>query len=445
MTEREIKRIQRKFIFVSTVAFFLVMFMMGGFIYLFSNITLNNEIKILMKIIADNDGELPKISFIQEETSDKEDVDKTSDEEVESYQSLSFEERMEWNLESIFGIGDMYGESADYLYSTRFFSVIFDDKDQVEDVKMTHIAHVNEEQVIKYAKRALDDWRDYGNFGRYYFYVQERDDGSSIVIYLDRTAQIASMNRILFSAMSLIGFGTVLAFFIMRLISKSIVKTEVKNAEKQKQFITNASHELKTPLAVIRANTEMSEIESGESEWTRSTMRQVDRMDGLIKNLVSIARAEEHNDGKFTLMDIVPVIRDTAEAMKTVAVSEGKSFDINTPDELYHSCDESKLRQMVSLLTDNAVKYCDEKGRIEVSLTKAGRGKKVILTVSNDYSNGANVDYSRFFERFYREDEAHTKGGYGIGLSVISGLINELKGTIDVGWSDGRISFKCRF
>jgi signal transduction histidine kinase len=232
--------------------------------------------------------------------------------------------------------------------------------------------------------------------------------------------------------------------------------------EKQKQFITNASHELKTPLAVIKANTELQEIMDGETEWTQSTLRQVDRMNGLIANLLQIARAQEKSDGELSQVDIAATISETADTFIPVAESEGKRLEKKIPDSLVIRSNDSSIRQLTTLLIDNAIKYCDDGGTIRVGLEQSRRG--AALTVSNDYAEGASVDYSRFFERFYRQDEARTisaetvsekaadgsqkstnRNGYGIGLSIAESLVKSLKGTIDVSWSDGRILFTCRF
>ena len=489
MTEHEINQIRKKFIWVSTLTLFAVMLLMGGAIYIFSTTTIRNEAYQIMHTIAENDGELPEITAVNEalEVSADGQTEKSdeyaavsSTESAAAYASGSSEaahsghsasdgghsagqhnasdssvsENVEWSLEGIFGIGNVFGDTPDYIYTTRYFAVLFDADQSVEEVKTSHIAHISEEQAEEYGRIALTRFFNFGSFGRYYYYTGERENGGTIVIYLDRTAQITLVNRVLFAALSILALGTLLSFFFMRFFSKDIVKNKVKNVERQKQFITNASHELKTPLAVIRANTEMTEMLDGETEWTQSTLRQVDRMNGLIANLVQIARAQENSKGKFESIDIVPIISETADSFAPIATNDGKTLTKELPESLVLKTDDSKIRQLVSLLVDNAVKYCDDAGEIKVSLNKAGRA--VVLAVSNDYADGANTDYTRFFERFYRQDEAHTissdtdqnsggKSGYGIGLSIADSVVESLGGTIGVSWKDGRISFECKF
>ena len=458
MTEYEIKRIRNRFIMTSTLTLFCVMLIMGGFIYLFGTITIRNEAQQIMRYIAENDGDLPKPDAIQNNDEESQGSDTDSGDEHDN----SFTETMEWSLQSIFGVGDFFGETPDSYYTTRYFAVLFDESETVSLIKTSHIAYIEEEQAEEYARIALDRPFHFGNFGRYYYYCADRESGGTIVVYLDRTEQLSLMRRVLISVLSILGFGTFLSFFIMRLLSKGFVRTEVENVEKQKQFITNASHELKTPLAVIKANTEMQEMMDGESEWSQSTLRQVDRMTGLIGNLVQIARAQEMTDGELAPTDIAAAVSETADSFAPVAASDGKKLEKEIPDSLVIKSSDSSMRQLTSLLVDNAIKYCDDGGTIKVELTRSRRG--AVLTVSNDYAEGANVDYTRFFERFYRQDEAHTisagtvtgssegssgertgKSGYGIGLSIAESLVKSMKGSIDVSWDKGRILFTCKF
>ena len=261
MTEHEIKRIRNRFIMTSTLTLFCVMLIMGGFIYLFGTITIRNEAQQIMRYIAENDGDLPKPDAIQNNDEESQGSDTDSGDEHDN----SFTETMEWSLQSIFGVGDFFGETPDSYYTTRYFAVLFDESETVSLIKTSHIAYIEEEQAEEYARIALDRPFRFGNFGRYYYYCADRESGGTIVVYLDRTEQLSLMRRVLISVLSILGLGTFLSFFIMRLLSKGFVRTEVVNVEEQRQVITNAIHELKTPLAVIKANTDMQEMMDGES------------------------------------------------------------------------------------------------------------------------------------------------------------------------------------
>ena len=184
---------------------------------------------------------------------------------------------------------------------------------------------------------------------------------------------------------------------------------------------------------------------NGENEWNQSTLRQVDRMNGLIANLVMIARAEEKEDaGEMTLLDVSKLVRETADTFLPVAQQDGKQFEISVPEGILLTAEESDIRQLSSVLIDNAIKYCDEHGTIRVTLAALSRGRQIRLEVSNSYGEGKEIDYSRFFGRFDRQDQSHhaDRGGYGIGLSIAETLVNKYHGSIDAGWKDGMITFK---
>jgi signal transduction histidine kinase len=276
--------------------------------------------------------------------------------------------------------------------------------------------------------------------------VGDLEDGGKIIVFLDFSRQLKIIGRILNIALLLVTSGLVVAAFVVRILSFRLVRPEVRAAEQQKAFITNASHELKTPLAVIRANTEVETMLNGENEWNQSTMRQVDRMTGLIQNLVMIARAEENaKNSERREINVTAITRETVQTFHAVAEQEKLKLENKVRDGLVMKADESQIRQLLTLLIDNAIKYCDKNGSILVSAER--RGKMIRLQVSNSYENGKNVDCSRFFDRFYREDTAHTqedKGGFGIGLSIAESLVRQYKGTIDATWNNGVISFVCQ-
>lgn len=455
MSEQRIERMRKKFILASTLSFFSVMLLMGGLIYLFITLTERNEVRQIMEYIVENDGDLPEPTLnpddqgqtVSEENSKNSasDTEDTGLSDSGSDLGRDENEEMAWSLQHFFGTGNVIVGSQDFAGRTRYFAVLFDEEDCVEEVKSRHMEDVDTEEAERYARIARKRFLRMGSFDTFYYYVAERENGGTIVVYLDRTSQIFTAYRVFYFTLILLGTGSLIAFAIMRLISHRMVRSEVDNIELQKQFITNASHELKTPLAVIRANTEMQEMLEGETEWTQSTMRQVSRMEGLIKNLVMIARAQELNSGEtLQKLGLSGIVKDTAESFGSVASSEQKKLTVDVQEELYIQGDESGIRQLVSLLTDNAVKYCDAEGEIHVILKK--QGKNALLTISNSFSSDKPVDTSRFFERFYREDSSHNeKGGYGIGLSVAESLTRQMRGKLQAEWKEQRIFFHCRF
>lgn len=406
MNERAINKLRRKFIMISMHTFTIVMLLISGVIYLFNLHAMRKEAFSVTGEIIENGGELPVPS------------------------------------------GGVVGHqtSMDNWYATRYFSIIYDKNGKVQDVIISHISAVGEEEAREFGRKTLEQYFTFGSIEKYYYRVAELEDGGKIIVFLDFSRQLKIIGRILNIALLLVTSGLVVAAFVVRILSFRLVRPEVRAAEQQKAFITNASHELKTPLAVIRANTEVETMLNGENEWNQSTMRQVDRMTGLIQNLVMIARAEENaKNSERREINVTAITRETVQTFRAVAEQEKLKLENKVRDGLVMKADESQIRQLLTLLIDNAIKYCDKNGSILVSAER--RGKTIRLQVSNSYENGKNVDCSRFFDRFYREDTAHTqedKGGFGIGLSIAESLVRQYKGTIDATWNNGVISFVCQ-
>ena len=182
----------------------------------------------------------------------------------------------------------------------------------------------------------------------------------------------------------------------------------------------------------------------GEDEWNNSTMNQVDRMTGLINDLVLIARSEEKEDVKeLGDIDVSKAVTDVADTFSSVAEKNGIALKKDIPDGVVMRAMEEHIRQLASLLADNAIKYCDDGGAVLIQLSQKGKGARIC--VSNNYAQGEHEDYSRFFERFFRQDKSHNidKGGYGIGLSIADSIVRKYRGKIDVSWKDGIITFSC--
>lgn len=439
MDERAITKLKRKFVTVAALSFMVVMIFIAGLIYVGNLWIVSSEINEVLTYIIDNDGELPEKNTTSSQNSTFEKLQKSDGKEDKKpvYEVLS----------DFFGLQGTY-DTPEFVYSTRFFSVIYNSKSKnVVEVKTTHMASVDNADAVSLAGRIQKRSLNFGRYGDYYYKKSTASSGDTILVVMDCTSQVSLSKRILFLSLILIGFGMVLSSIVLRALSSRIVAPEVRNSENQKRFITNASHELKTPLAVIRANTELTEAMSGETEWTQATLRQVDRLQGLIQNLVLITRAQEQDSKDSRVdMDISAAARETVETFLPVASQEGLKVTMDIPDGLHMTAEGGQIRQLVSLFVDNAIKYCDPQGEILIKISQPKRGKYTIFQFSNNYAAGKNVNYTRFFDRFYREDKSHNtdKGGYGIGLSIAETIVEQYHGRAEVGWKDGIITFTCR-
>ncbi len=429
MNRHSIEKLRRKLILTTTLSYALVMLLMASLIYLGNRMTTSRTRILLLNKIAANNGVYPVTPEPDTEAMTEEGIYSPS------VRQLLFPEE------------NALDDYERYMTDLHYFTVYFDETGEFTGTFIQDEYIISDDAALAYAQHVADSFFSFGSYDRYYYKKADSADGSMIV-FLDSTELIDSNNRLLYIALILLGFGFLVIVVLVNIFSYKLIQPEIDNSERQMQFITNASHELKTPLAVIRANTEVEQMLNGENEWNQSTMRQVDRLTALIENLVKITRAEERDAEKdlFSENNITKAVQETIETFSTVAKQDGKQLTDQLEDNLMFICSEGDIRQLASLLIDNAIKYCDDGGIINVAMYRKGR--YVHLLVSNSYAEGANVDYSRFFDRFYRQDEAHSenkgKGGFGIGLSIAESLVDRYRGKITATWKDGTITFHCQ-
>ncbi len=370
---------------------------------------------------------------------------------VRLYQTFDTRFNIILSIEQIFSDArrpDAGSYNLDLKNEIRYFTVTLDNTGSIVKTDMSHVSSADEQE----AEFLTEKWGTGSDkFDRivpydegFYCLRIVRTETGWFDIWLEVTTLVENVHYmfiITFGAMILID---ILIFVFLWLYSKKAVAPIVESMSKQKQFITNAGHELKTPLAVISANTEVLEMTYGENEWTQSTMHQVKRLSALVANLIQMARMEEDTD-VVTLQDVQvsDVVEDAASSFRTVAENQGKRLESEVAGDIVLHTDKAMYTEIVNILLDNAVKYCDDGGCIRVELSRDR--KRTCLSVSNDYADGEEVDYSRFFERFYRADTAHTssrKSGYGIGLSMAQSIAGMLKADIRVSYRDSRICFQ---
>ncbi len=452
MNKNAVKKMRRKFISITMASIFLVMLFVGVGINLTNLIVTQISIERTINYIIKNEGRLPegRMRLTKKEARTEEDAkEQRSSTSDSSTDATEYEEETiivkEINDENLIDDSIFDDYSPEFHYATRYFAVIYDG-DVVTDVILNHISSVDEDSAESIANTIVDRGRKFGRYDMYYYKMGTLDNGSKIMVFVDSTSHIKSNYRVVFMSLVICGFSLLIVFILVCIFSGKVIKPELKNIERQKVFITNASHELKTPLSVIKANTEMTEMLGGSTEWTESTLRQVDRMLGLIENLVTVARADELADRSvLEKINVSDIVKGSIDNFRSRVMTESKSLNSDIEDEVYMIADKEKIDQLCGLLVDNAIKYCDDNGKINIKLEAIKGNKQLRFIVSNDYKEGGCIDCRRFFDRFYREDTSHNidKGGYGIGLSMAESICHEYGGSIKAGWKDGVICFTC--
>jgi len=347
--------------------------------------------------------------------------------------------------------------NPDIIVQYRYFSAYVDSTNKVITMNTEHIANLSETDVIFYIRKILSGKNRYGNFtttdGQKFAYkLSLHEDDSKLIVVLDTTSYIEDRADLIDTSVFIFFSNLVFFIIIFVIFSGKVMMPFMENYRNQKAFITNAGHELKTPLAIISANNELCEMIGGENEWTKSTKEQVERMTDLINRLVVLARFEEKSEEKSDVaeknINFSDIVTKSANSFKSMAIKGGKNFESNIQKNLCISGDDGAIYELVNILIDNANKYCDDGGTVGVGLLQHGiTFKKAKLVVYNTYKSGKGVDYSRFFERFYREDKSHNSNvsGYGVGLSIAGNIVKRHKGKIHISYKNDTIYFNVYF
>ncbi len=290
----------------------------------------------------------------------------------------------------------------------------------------------SEEEISEIASDLLEDGKSHGWYEYYKFHMEERtaaDGSEQIVIGLvNASSDLYSIATVIVISLIIGILSFVLALLIIVFASKKAVKPVAESYTKQKQFVTDAGHELKTPLTVISANSELARMIYGDSEWFDSIDKQVAKMNGLVRSLITLARMDEEQKPVFAAFSLSDAVFDTAKSFEHLIHAKQMLITFDIEENLMYVGDESKIREVVSILMDNAVKYCDANGKIAVRLKD---GKQIRLQVINDFSNAESCELDKVFERFYRADKARTSdGSYGLGLSIAKSIVELHGGTI---------------
>ena len=328
--------------------------------------------------------------------------------------------------------------SVETPFETRYFTVTVDENGEVTDCDLDRIAAVDEETAEEYTQTAQQKNKTTGFQGIYRYRVTETEDGAKYV-FLDCRREISNFRTVLVTTISVSLLGLAAVFVLVVIFSRMVFRPVDESIQKQKRFITDASHELKTPLTIIDANIEVMEMESGESQWTKSTRKQIQRLSGLVQQLVTLSRLDEEKGleekCEFNLSEAVS---ECVQPYESLAQTREKNLTLNIEEDITYTGDERSIRQLAGILMDNAVKYSSENGNITLTLKK--KGKKIFLEVYNDADDLPQGKLDVLFERFYRLDSSRNSGtgGSGIGLSVAKAIVQAHKGKITAENKNGR-------
>lgn len=329
------------------------------------------------------------------------------------------------------------GFTEETPYETRYFSVILEEDGTVLSSDTTQIAAVTAEQAEKMAQSLLAEGQTEGYYVNYKFLMQPVDEGVQYV-FLDCTADRMAAEDFLKTSVFVSLCGMAVFFLLVLVLSGWVIKPMAVSYEKQKEFITNAGHELKTPLTVIGSCTDVLELEQGKNKWIDGIRSQIGRLGTLTQELVALARMDEGRTLEKEEFDLSVAVLEELEQFRVSAEQRGLTLSLDIQPDVIYRGNQASLRQLTAILGDNAIKYTAPEGEISFRLTKKGR--KIYLVGTNPAEGLEAGDQSRVFERFYRGDASHSSEtfGYGIGLSMAASIVASHGGKIGAFSADGK-------
>lgn len=327
--------------------------------------------------------------------------------------------------------------SPEIPFESRFFSVLFNNEGKIIKTDTQKIAAIDSETAKKCASRALDSAKQKG-FISSYRYTRQEIGGGTMIIFLDCQKSLSTFQTFLTMSILISAAGVLAIFLLVILFSNKIVRPFAESYEKQKRFITDAGHELKTPLTIIDADAAVLEMESGENEWLKDIQKQTLRLKDLTNDLIYLSRMEEHQH-QIQMVDfpISDIASEIVQSFQALAKTQNKSFETKIEPMLSYHGDIKSIQRLFSILLDNALKYSKENGSISFTLQK--KGKYIWISVFNTTDRIEQEQLPHLFDRFYRIDESRNSqtAGYGIGLSLAKAIVASHKGKITASSQDG--------
>ncbi|WP_026395759.1 sensor histidine kinase [Acetobacterium malicum] len=295
-------------------------------------------------------------------------------------------------------------------------------------------------EILDLANQMLEKNKTSGTLNGYRYLSVDKPYGE-LLVFVDQRISNAMADRLLTTSLIIGSITLFVLFFVSLFLANLMVKPVEEAFEKQKRFISDASHELKTPLAVISVNAEVLEGDIGTNKYLSYIQSESTRMNTLVNNLLTLARLDASKTiSAFTVFDLSHAVESIALTFESTAFEEHKNYALKIAAGLSYRGDANKIKQVVAILIDNAIKHADDDGLVEITLKPVG--DKIQLEVFNTGAGIPDDQQDKIFQRFYRYDESRSKatGGYGLGLAIAKSIIDEHQGKIKVsseigGWA----------
>ena len=406
-----IKKLRKRFIRIATVAVASVMALLCVAVNAAYCVSVDAQLRETIDMIADNRGRMPE--FQKERLPDGE-----PDEERRP-------------------MGRRFNEETPF--STRYFVLYYSEDGELIRADLEKIAAVSQGDVQQFLSVALQKGEGYGYTSGYKLKIVRQSDGNYMAVFLNDYEQWNNAKTVLIVSVCATAFCIALICVLIVLFSKKAMEPVLESDRRQKQFITDASHELKTPITVIRTCMTVLEMEVGSQKWIDKAKAQTEKLRELVEALVTLSKMNEGEQALHrTDFDVSGAVGETAESFADFAAENGHALELRIEPGLRYCGDEYAVRQLVSILLDNAVKYATADTPISFSLEKS---KKGVVIRTRNMCDGVQPDtLDKLFDRFYRADPSRSneKSGFGVGLSIARSICEVHKGSIRAMSEDGR-------
>ncbi|MBQ3546191.1 MAG: HAMP domain-containing histidine kinase [Lachnospiraceae bacterium] len=386
-----IYKLRGKFIRICTISLLLVFFAIFLLVYILNTIQLNAGMDTLTDMISNHNGHMPN----------------------ENPKKLN---------------KNMLPKTPNFItketpFNTRFFTVKYNENGEFLISNTEFISSVTENEAKDFSNIVLKKGKSRGWIKNYRYKITSSKQGSFIV-FVDGSSSKEMAKTFMFSVLIVLLCSGLVIILLIVILSKFAIKPVAESYDKQKQFITDANHELKTPLTLILTNLEIAESEIGTNEWLDDIRTESTHMSALVNQLVALSRMDEDSlilsVREFSLSD---AIYDTASEFEILSSVRNQCFVKNIEPSIIYKGDEASIRKLISILLDNAHKYCDKNGTITISLYHK---RYPVLIIENTFSETTKVELNKLFDRFYRSDKARShNGSFGIGLSIAKAIVEK--------------------
>ena len=296
-----------------------------------------------------------------------------------------------------------------------------------------------EEYALKIAKTNNEE----GIIGKYLYKMMKTPQNTVRIVFMENENTIKSLNMMIVYLILATILSLVIIYWIARKLSETIVKPVEETFEKQKQFISDASHELKTPLAVIEANSDVLENEVGDNKWLKYIQNEITSMDKLINELLLLAKTENVESIKnYQNFDLSKETEMIVSVFESMAYEKKVKLNIDIEENISMYGDKEDIKHILSTLIDNAIKHCIPEKDVTVTVRK--EKNEIIMKVKNVGEEIPEEEKDKIFERFYRIDKSRNRSEkrYGLGLAIAKATVEKYNGKIEVVCKDGTVEFR---